>query len=190
MKEKKQSLFTLKHIKKIKNYNSKLVDIKIIESKKNTAKELVKIAQDYKKDGNKKGTINDIYWVVFDKDGYTKHKEAFDHAKKHGINIAFSSIAFETWILLHLKYTTKPFDKSEKIISYMKHDCNFEYEKNNKKVYDYIKGNTNFAKNNAIKLNKYSAEGDPNAKIYELNPYTNIFKLLKSMDKFWNELNR
>jgi hypothetical protein len=53
----------------------------------------------------------DELWVVFDKDGYTKHKEAFELAKENKINIAFSSISFETWVLLHFERNNKSFSK-------------------------------------------------------------------------------
>ena len=69
-------------------------------------------------------------WVVYDKDGYSKHAETFDYAKRHNVKIAFSSISFETWILLHFGYTTRAFEKSEKIISYLKHKYHFDYSKN------------------------------------------------------------
>jgi RloB-like protein len=59
----------------------------------------------------------DVVWVVFDKDGYSKHFEAFELAKsgKFGkpLNIAFSSIAFEHWILAHFERNVSPFLKSE-----------------------------------------------------------------------------
>ncbi len=184
----KTERFYFEAYKEDKKYNSKLVDIQVINTKKNTAKELVLKAKEYKKTSPSK---KDIYWVVFDKDGYTKHREAFELANRDGINIAFSSIAFETWILLHFKYTTKSFAKSEKVISFMRNECNFEYEKNDKTIYNKIKDNTELATKQAEKLNQYSITGNKfNAEIYDLNPYTDVYKLLKSMDNFWNELNK
>ena len=58
------------------------------ESIKTDAVNLVKIAKREREINN-----YDEVWAVFDKDGYTKHKEAFLYAKKHGVNLAFSSIA-------------------------------------------------------------------------------------------------
>jgi hypothetical protein len=59
----------------------------------------------------------DELWVVFDKDGYTKHKEAFELAKSNGINVCFSSISFETWVLLHFELNCNSFEKSANIIN-------------------------------------------------------------------------
>jgi hypothetical protein len=70
--------------------------------------------------------INDFdeVWVVYDKDGYTKHKEAFDLANTpHNgktVQIAFSSIAFEHWVLLH-------YEKNNN--SFLKADCKTEDDK-------------------------------------------------------------
>jgi len=41
-------------------------------------------------------------WVVFDKDIDPEFDEAILKAKRHGIRCAFSNIAFEYWLLLHL----------------------------------------------------------------------------------------
>ena len=61
--------------------------------------------------------VHDEVWVVFDHDNHPDHSKAFSLAKqiiknKH-VNIAFSSIAFEHWILLHYEKNSTPFKKSE-----------------------------------------------------------------------------
>jgi hypothetical protein len=71
---------------------------------------LVEVAIEKKKDGF------DELWVVFDKDGYTKHEEAFKKAQAEGIHIAFSSIAFEHWVLLHYEQNLTPYAKSQALI--------------------------------------------------------------------------
>ena len=57
----------------------------------------------------------DEVWVVFDKDGYTKHEEVFELAKNGAreVKIAFSSIAFEHWALLHFTKCSTAFPKSD-----------------------------------------------------------------------------
>jgi RloB-like protein len=55
--------------------------------------------------------------VVFDKDGYLLHADVFELAlsDRQGkkIHIAFSSIAFEQWVLAHFERLNAPFLKSE-----------------------------------------------------------------------------
>lgn len=80
------------------------------QNPKTTALQLVKVAKDRSAD-------YDEVWVVFDKDGYSKHEEAVELANSAGggkqVNIAFSSIAFEEWVLSHFERNPTPFPKSE-----------------------------------------------------------------------------
>jgi RloB-like protein len=59
----------------------------------------------------------DEVWVVFDKDGDTQLEEASNLAKEEindkKVNIAFSSIAFEHWFLLHFEKNKNAFGKSD-----------------------------------------------------------------------------
>ncbi len=117
------------------NFCGKPVRVEVIDVKENTAKELAKIASGLRE------IPQDEVWAVFDKDGYTKHHEAFDIAKSNNVNIAFSSISFEFWVLLHFEYTTRPFNKSEELIKYMEKKSYFdEYDKSDKDIYQKIKG--------------------------------------------------
>jgi lipopolysaccharide export LptBFGC system permease protein LptF len=142
-----------------KNYIAK---IKIIDTKKNTAKELIREAL------KSKELKNDELWVVFDKDGYTKHPEAFDHARAKNVHIAFSSICFETWVLLHFEYTTAAFANYDELFDKKLEDHIKNYEKGIDGLYDLIKNKTDFAVANAKRLNSYSHEGNPRAPIYQL----------------------
>lgn len=64
----------------------------------------------------KEGTYNEA-WVVFDKDKHPSIKEAFDAAANDingtKVQIAYSSIAFEYYLLLHFERYYFPFHKSE-----------------------------------------------------------------------------
>lgn len=66
------------------------------------------------------GLIEDTYdevWAVFDFDGRTKTESAFNLAQEKinhkAVNIAFSSVAFEHWILLHFERNATSFLKSQ-----------------------------------------------------------------------------
>ena len=62
------------------------------------------------------GTYDEV-WAVFDNDNHPARKEAFELAAQsiNGkyVNIAYSSIAFEYYILLHFERIYKAFEKSE-----------------------------------------------------------------------------
>lgn len=100
-------------------YHLATIEVKVHNSNKNTPRELVKQAKDLMKESRKENNAFDEVWVVFDKNGYTKHNEAFDEARRNRIEICFSSISFEYWILLHIKCTTKAFKKSDDLISHL-----------------------------------------------------------------------
>ena len=78
--------------------------IELYDSGKNTGKELVVEAKYLKKTANAEKNPYDAIWIVIDRDGYTKHPQTFDQANANKINIAFSSISFEFWFLLHFIY--------------------------------------------------------------------------------------
>lgn len=155
-----------------------IVDIRVVPTTKNTGKELVKIAREYKRKEYK----NDSLWVVYDKDGYTKHPQTFDIARSNGINIVFSSISFEYWILLHFEYTARPFNKSEEIIHYLKHNFEFEYEKGMRKLFEQIQDKMDKACEFAKRIrNEQKICTRETANIYELNPYTDMDILIEEI---------
>jgi hypothetical protein len=162
-------------------FDTNSVHVEVVDTEINTGLELVKVAKSLLKKDKKFQDI-DEYWVVYDKDKYTKHPQTFDQAYGNGINIAFSSICFEVWILLHYEFTTKPFEKWDELIHYMKKEKGFiNYEKGNISTYQKTKSKLQNAINNAKKMNKIIQEGHPNSKIYELNPYTDIYKLIEKI---------
>lgn len=159
------------------NICDKLVDVKVFPTKINTGKELV----DFLK--NLRENPKDKLWAVFDRDGYTKHPEAFNKAEANKIRIAFSSISFEYWILLHFEYTTRFFAKAEEIIRYLKKNGYIDYDKSDRYIYKKVKGKIPEAVNRAKKIRKYQHEANPDSKPYEMNPYTDVDKLLETIDK-------
>lgn len=67
----------------------------------------VREAQLFMEDGYVEG------WAVYDHDKFPNHKEARTLADSvPNLNIAFSSISFEEWMLLHFERNPKPFDCS------------------------------------------------------------------------------
>lgn len=130
----------------------------------------------------------DEVWAVFDKDGYTKHEKAFSDAQKHGIKLAFSSIAFEHWILLHYEQNRTAFPKSQNVIDYLEQAGYFTgySKKADISIYPRLQNLTKTAIENAawlrMEMAKNIAAGDD--KIYELNPYTTVDKLVMKLLDF------
>lgn len=156
----------------------KKIEVRLIDTKKNTGKELVKEAK------NAKELPIDKAWIVYDKDGYTKHAETFDMAKANGIKIAFSSISFEYWILLHFEYTNRPFEKSEDIIHHLKKQNYIDYRKGSRCVFTQTKEHLDTAKSNARRIREYQKKSNlSGVGIFHYNPYTNIDKLIDEIEE-------
>ena len=155
------------------------IEVRVVDTNKNTARELVRAAKKLKE------TNRDQVWAVFDKDGYTLHSQAFDQARANGIHIAFSSICFEYWILLHFVYTTRPFTNCDELVSFILKECNYLYDKADPLTYDKTKGLIPTAKANAAQCRNYQSACHPDrTPVYKLNPYTNIDELVTSIEEF------
>jgi RloB-like protein len=152
----------------------------------------------------------DEAWLVFDKDGHLGIENTFEEAQNAGIHIAFSSIAFEHWVLLHFEKNDNPFVKSDckdakKHYLYCgtgKHeaDCQgkrcvaghirlkgyiADYDKSGGKLYAQISKHQLIAFENAawLRWRKQADIQKVNGKIYTLNPYSDVDVLLKRLFK-------
>lgn len=131
----------------------------------------------------------DNVWIVFDRDGHDKIPETFAGAEEHGIEIAFSSISFETWILMHFEYTTAAYTTCDDLISDLRHFKKHipDYKKAMPELFAVATANVGLAKaiKHAERLCKEvpggCAEGTP---MYEMNPYTDFYRLLDAIDDF------
>ena len=164
----------------------------------------------------------DELWAVFDKNGHTAHKEAYELAQQKinekAVNIAFSSRSFEYWILLHFERINFTFEKSACKEGKKEVNCGIEnnlhqndctkpnnqikcivgYIRKNTPLTKYAKSNKNEELNtlmtylldekyllsafeNASWLRFQMNKLFPSTPIYELNPYTNVDILVKSI---------
>lgn len=129
----------------------------------------------------------DEAWVVYDKDGYTKHDEAYLLASQgpKRVNIAFSSIAFEQWVLLHFERSEKAYPKSNNVIDHLR---NRNFVRNYSKkahfhLYPKLKKRTHIALENAawLRHEMYYHLQENKGRFYAVNPYTTIDKLVAKL---------
>jgi hypothetical protein len=129
----------------------------------------------------------DEVWAVFDKDGHPKQQEAYQLAGKEiegkRVNIAFSSISFEHWILLHFERNKTAFVKSKNVIEHLeKRNFLKQYsKKTTANFYKQIENKTHFAIKNAAWLRHQQKNNT--LPIWEQNPYTDIDFLVKRLLK-------
>ncbi len=166
------------------NYELPSIKIKCVDIDKNNPRGLVDEILLYKE------LDEDILWAAFDCDEHPLD-EAMIKARDNGINIAFSNISFEIWILLHLKYSSRNFKSSSEVIKYMKSepDIAFAYDKGNSNIYrDLHQKEENaekIASRNAVVLRKNMSKSTPHElKTYMVNPYTNFDQLLEAIKNY------
>lgn len=125
----------------------------------------------------------DIFiWAVFDRDTHPKMAEAFQLAKKEGIDIVFSSISIEYWILLHYERKLQFFKDSEAIERYIRKNHDPTYNKTN--VFKRLKDKVSTAVEHGEWVIEQTKEALAEGKqIYELNPYTDAHKLVKFLQE-------
>jgi hypothetical protein len=130
---------------------------------------------------------NDEAWVVYDMDGYTKHHEAFDlaHNTEPQVNIAYSSVSFEEWVLLHFERSDKAYAKSKNIIDHIvgRNFMRTYSKRSNFHLYPKLKLRTHIAIENAAWL-RYRMQAElqeAKGQFYRVNPYTTIDKLISKL---------
>ncbi|MFK5915536.1 MAG: RloB family protein [Woeseiaceae bacterium] len=182
----------------ISHFHSENRNIIVVEdTNKNTPVQLVEEAIRRKAKGNE----DDVYWVVFDRESITKyphslHMKARTNAENNNIEIAFSNVCFEYWLLLHLTYTTACYESCSDLL----HNSQFQPLLKKKGITDYNKGffslfdtlkddvQTTAFKNSA-RLKQYAldtAESGKTSPCY-LNPYTDVHELFIDIGNFINK---
>ena len=130
----------------------------------------------------------DEMWIVFDCDQHPHKPEAFKEAAENGIGIAYSSISFETWILLHFIYSARAYASCDELIKVLDKYYSNGYDKAMNNLFEETAGAGHSrllsAIANAKRLNREMLKVNNGKAIHELNPYTNVHELLAAIDAF------
>jgi RloB-like protein len=121
-------------------------------------------------------------WIVFDKDAHAGIPQTFHEAQEANIHIAFSLVSFEQWVLLHFEKSNQYFAMTHDVVRYIEKHHLANYGKT--QPYSILKPHLPIALNNAKWLhqqNSFELEND--VKPYELQAYTDIDKLILSLEK-------
>jgi hypothetical protein len=121
---------------------------------------------------------NIFIWAVFDRDEHSGIREAIEILLNTPIQVAFSNVCFEFWILLHFEYTTRSFHNCDEIIRHIRQNHDADYGKSNDhfaRLSDLIP----IAQKNATRLLTYwEYETRP---YWELNPYSNVHQMIQKL---------
>lgn len=146
------------------------------------------------KEAKKSQQSYDEVWVVFDKDRDRDQQnlQAIELASKAKIKVAFSSISFEEWVLLHFERNTTAFQRSDCESRGLQCTCNGAicastyiklnhyptYVKGKAKLYDELSNKRDIALEYTAWL-KYHLS--PITNYHLLNPYTDVDNLVSQL---------
>lgn len=178
----------------INHFHSNKRRIIVLEdTHKNTPIQLVDVAVEAKK----QGSANDVIWVVFDRESEAKythalHAKAREKALANKIQIAFSNVCFEFWILLHFEYTAgsyssyKDLKRRSSLTKNLKSIGINDYDKALPDLFDKLKDLVPTALKNSERLKIQAlttAERGKSAPHY-LNPYVDVHEMFLDMKNF------
>ncbi|MBK8565622.1 MAG: RloB domain-containing protein [Saprospiraceae bacterium] len=153
----------------------------------------------------------DEAWIVIDKDKHPGLETTFDEAAEMGVKIAFSSISFEHWLLLHFEKNDKVFEKSdckndagkyvkcgsdqpkfpsincqgERCVAGLLRLRNYlpDFDKSNQTIFKTTQPHHSTAFENAawLRWRKKTELATKDGEVFEVNPFTNVDELLKSI---------
>lgn len=193
--EKTEPYYLEKYLRKFHDGDRRRQVIQIEPTRKNTPVQLVDEAITHKK--SRSTPEQDVFWVIYDREAIAKypdekHEIAWKKAKAAGVNVAISNVCFELWILLHFVRNTASYSSYNDLMSNSALKIELlraglpKYDKGEKKIFDFIGGDADIAKQNAIDMNKITiaSAADPDAPHYLLNPFTSVPYLLNAIDEF------
>ncbi len=124
-----------------------------------------------------------------------KYEKKYYNKNWKNYKVAYTSIAFEHWILFHFEKNNSSFYNSREIIKYFdnknyfntvfKENIGFEkgyhlyklLKENNEVVKSFFKLSNNAIFNNLISNNEIQSQINSNTRFFEVNPYSDVYKL-------------
>jgi len=125
----------------------------------------------------------DSFFMVFDRDPWNNTPQQLEEIKKlakdKGVELIMSNKSFEVWLLLHFDKFNKKVLRNEEYEKLLTALLWKFYQKNDPKLYEYIKDNTTNAIENAKWLEKQHIDNGED--LYVAEPYTSMHKLVEKI---------
>lgn len=157
------------------------IAIDIIHETKNDPKSLAIVARAKVKEAKRERNPYEMVWLFFDNDSWPQLSDAFRIIERDGFRVAYTSICFEHWLILHFENIGKPFAKGEDALKRLKSFWP-EYHKTKSNPYKELLDRMDLAISRADVLNKNS---NVELAVHQRNPYftvgdlINFFRTLK-----------
>lgn len=164
------------------------LEIQIFRPVNHSPTGLVKEAKKLMKEAKKDKAPYESAWVVFDRNGHANIPSAFEEARTSipPINVIFSVVCFEYWILLHFEKRKISFANGDAIVHHLKQKYIDNYAKA-QLGYNHLKDKFDIAIENAQWLHQQNQNDLQNgSRKYELDAYTDIDLLMLFLKKLNN----
>ncbi len=175
----------------IQFYKLNTANVEIDGTSGSSPKSVYERAVELRKVEDKKGDSYNRVYCVFDKDTHETYNETVERISKfkpRGILYdAVSVPCFEYWLLLHFKYTTKPYAATgnlsvgDAVLKELK-EVMPEYEKSDANIFNSLSSKIEIAKTNAAKSLEDAKNNGTD------NPSTNIHDLIDYLQNLKNRL--
>ncbi|MDA8030047.1 MAG: RloB family protein [Alphaproteobacteria bacterium] len=159
----------------------KTANIKITGESGSAPKSVVDHAKNLCQDAENIGNSFEEVYCVIDKDRHPDYPNTLEQIRQlesKGFHAIPSVPCFEYFLLLHFKYTTKPFPKCKHVESALKKHLP-DYDKGDKNMFANFSGHLETAKTNAAKSLAHannSETDNPSTKAHELVQYMQDIK--------------
>jgi hypothetical protein len=135
------------------------------------------------KEAKKDGLPYEAVWIVFDKDAHAFIAQTFEESLQSNIQIAFSLISFERWVLLHFEQSKRFFLTTAEMIHYIEKNHLPNYGKT--QPYSVLKPRLSKALDHANWLHLQNEfELNNGSKPYDLQAYTDFDKLIQFLETY------
>lgn len=124
-------------------------------------------------------TVRDLCCVV-DCDNFDL-KKAIENAAGKGIDVFYSNVSFEVWLLLHFVYFTRSFNSKQIVKEVSKHfkkHLNKKYRKNDVRIFEVLRSFLENAKKNAAKQLESHGRTPPE----DANSSTTVHHLIRRLE--------
>jgi hypothetical protein len=171
-------------IKEDPDYKQQLsaVHPQVVAAKNPSPEQVVQEAIGRARKAREEGNAYDKVWVVFDHDYHAHRRAAYDLAQLQGFGIAFSSIAFETWYLLHFSQAGRAYESANHLIAAL--NSHYPgYQKARQNDFRYLKDRLQQALDHARWLKGPADAGRKH--ITDCNPWTDVDDLIRELIDIW-----
>lgn len=171
-----------------RHLNFETIDVELVNCSPENMHEDIRSKVNYKQKTKRRKYNYDVNYscCVVDCDSFDLRK-AIENAGNEGIDLYYSNVCFEVWILLHFRSFSRHYSAKEILKEVEKTFENVpglkKYDKADKDIYSYLSDKLETAKVNAITQLKSQRDKPPE----KANSSTNLYKLIRKLEKLKEE---